>query len=161
MKTILITGSTDGIGKLTAIKLVQAGYHVIVHGRNKHKLQTTVSELIDVSDQRNVAGYVADLSDLKSVEELGQQINADYSKIDVLINNAGVYHAPTEITDAGLDIRFVVNYLAPYILTRILKPALTSHEMGRIINLSLPSFELRKVLKPVLSHISGLLNYDT
>ena len=74
MKTILITGSTDGIGKLTAMKLAKAGHHVIIHGRNKKKLQTTIKELVGVSDQSRVSGYVADLSDLKSVENFGIQI---------------------------------------------------------------------------------------
>ncbi|MEM6360180.1 MAG: SDR family NAD(P)-dependent oxidoreductase [Bacteroidota bacterium] len=136
MKTILITGSTDGIGKLTAMKLAKAGHHVIIHGRNKKKLQTTIKELVGVSDQSRVSGYVADLSDLKSVENFGIQIATNYTKLDILINNAGVFRSPVSKNNQGLDIRLAVNYLAPFILTNDLLPLIKKSEEPRIINLS-------------------------
>ena len=66
-KTILITGSTDGIGKLAAIKLAKEGHHIYLHGRNPDKLESVVSEITAVSQNENVDGFVADFSDLNTV----------------------------------------------------------------------------------------------
>ncbi|MBO6607333.1 SDR family NAD(P)-dependent oxidoreductase [Psychroserpens sp.] len=135
-KTIFITGSTDGIGKLLAIRLANEGYEVLIHGRNPDKVKTVVSEIKASSKNENIKGFVADLSDLKAVKRLGMDINERFSKIDVLINNAGIYKSPIETSSNGLDIRFAVNYFAPFVLTDSLLPLLKNADEGRIINLS-------------------------
>lgn len=135
-KIILITGSTDGIGKLTALKLAKEGHEIYVHGRNADKLKTVISEIKSTSNNANVKGFVADFSNLNAVENMAKQVNEDLTKLDVLINNAGVYKSRVAKNMDGLDIRFVVNYLAPYLLTKRILPLLRKGEKSRIINLS-------------------------
>ncbi|MBW1297588.1 SDR family NAD(P)-dependent oxidoreductase [Aquimarina litoralis] len=136
MKTILITGSTDGIGKLTAIELAKLGHTVLVHGRNAEKLKNTILEIQEITANKNTNGFLADLSDLNSVEKMALQIQKEVSHIDVLINNAGVFKSKISSNENGIDIRFVVNYLAPFLLTKKLIPLLQKGTSPRIINLS-------------------------
>ena len=128
-KTILITGATDGIGLLTAKALADQGHTVLLHGRNEAKVANAVAEL-----GGDCESYLADLSRMEDVEALAQQILAKHDRLDVLINNAGILKSPTTRTESGLDIRFVVNTLAPYVLTRRLLPILPKD--GRVVNLS-------------------------
>ncbi|MEM9139004.1 MAG: SDR family NAD(P)-dependent oxidoreductase [Pseudomonadota bacterium] len=128
-KTILITGSTDGIGLLTAKKLAGQGHRVLLHGRNPQKLAATAAEVGGTTES-----YSADLSDLDAVTALAKAILDKHETLDVLINNAGVLKAPRPILSNGLDIRFVVNTFAPYVLTRRLLAAMPQD--GRVVNLS-------------------------
>ena len=133
-KTILITGATDGIGFETAKMLANSGHHVLVHGRNPAKLEKVKEVLAAIPGEGRVDHYVADLSRLGDVEKLANDIAEKHASLDVLINNAGVYNAPDPVTADGLEIRFAVNTVAPYLLTRRLLPLLNSS--GRVINLS-------------------------
>ncbi|MEM6452883.1 MAG: SDR family NAD(P)-dependent oxidoreductase [Cyanobacteria bacterium P01_D01_bin.105] len=133
-KTILITGSTDGIGLETAKMLVDQGHHVLLHGRNPEKLKTVQTQLTAQGQAQAPEIYVADLSRMSDVETLAKAIAANHTKLDVLINNAGVYRTPNPITQDGLDVRFVVNAIAPYLLTQRLLPLIGN--TGRVINLS-------------------------
>ena len=135
-KTILITGSTDGIGKLTAEKLAMERHDVYVHGRNPGKLAYTISEIRKTSGNDNVAGFVADFSSLESVRQMAVEITSKISKLDVLINNAGIYRSPSPVNQDGLDVRLMVNYLAPFLLTNKLMPLIEKGEEPRLINLS-------------------------
>lgn len=136
IKSIFITGSTDGIGKLLALKLAKEGHRVYVHGRDKNKLKALVSEIRLIAKNDNIYGYEADFSDLKAVKSMAAQILKEVSHLDILINNAGIFKSPVERNKNGIDIRFVVNYLAPYLLTRELIPLLQKSLDPRIINLS-------------------------
>ena len=136
MKTILITGSTDGIGKLTAIKLAKEGHTVYAHGRNKEKLQNVISEIKEASGNQNIDGFVADFSDIDAVSKMVEDVKAKISKLDILINNAGIFKTSVTTGYKGFDIRFVVNYLAPYVLTNGILPVLKNGNHTRIINLS-------------------------
>lgn len=135
-KIILITGSTDGIGKLTAIKLAKEGHEIILHGRNAEKLTSTVSEIKTISNNERVNGFVGDFSDLKAVQNMAEKLKDVYTKIDVLINNAGILNSEVSTTKDGLNICFAVNYFAPYVLTNMLLPLLKNSNEPRIINLS-------------------------
>ena len=128
-KTILITGATDGIGLLAAQKLSVQGHKVLMHGRSQAKLESAIASLDGVTD-----GFLADLSDLDQVRAMYQDVVAKHDTLDVLINNAGVLKAPNPVLDNGQDIRFVVNTLAPAILTKALLPIVPSD--GRVLNLS-------------------------
>ncbi|OIN06216.1 SDR family NAD(P)-dependent oxidoreductase [Oceanisphaera psychrotolerans] len=130
-KTILVTGSTDGIGLETAKMLVSQGHTVLLHGRNPDKLAKVEAML---SGAARVEGYVADLSRLTEVEALAKAIAARHDRLDVLINNAGIFRTTNPVTQDGLDVRFAVNTLAPYLLTQRLLPLLGTS--GRVINLS-------------------------
>ncbi len=128
-KTILITGSTDGIGLLTAQKLAANGHKVLLHGRSASKLESAAAAV-----GGDVETYAADLSDLSAVRKLAESIRTRHDKVDVLINNAGVLKAPQAVLENGQDIRFVVNTLAPYLLTKLLLPIIPAD--GRVVNLS-------------------------
>lgn len=133
-KTILITGSTDGIGYLTAKTLVEQGHNVIVHGRSFDKLEKIKKQLESFKTTGNIHSVLGDLSLLKNVEVLANNILEKFTSIDVLINNAGIYKTQDERTAEGFDIRFAVNTLAPYLLTKKLIPVLSKN--ARVINLS-------------------------
>ena len=135
-KTILITGSTDGIGKLTALNLATQGHTIYTHGRNEAKVAAVVSEIKTATNNQNIYGLVADFSDLEAVSKLAEQIKNDIPKIDILINNAGIFKTKETLNNNGLDIRMVVNYLAPYVLTNAILPNIKQSEAPRIINLS-------------------------
>ncbi|MFY0616734.1 SDR family NAD(P)-dependent oxidoreductase [Shimia sp.] len=133
-KTILITGATDGIGYETAKRLVAMGHSVLVHGRNTEKLSAVKSTLDTLSKGATVKTYQADLSRFADVVRLSDELSSEQVLIDVLINNAGVLKTPNPLTESGLDVRFVVNTLAPYLLTRRLLTKLPPN--GRVVNLS-------------------------
>lgn len=126
---IFITGATDGIGKLTAKTLADRGHRVLLHGRNPAKLEAVAAELGERTET-----YVADLSRLAEVAAMATQILARHPRLDVLINNAGVLKTRQPHTPEGLDVRFVVNTLAPYVLTERLLPIIP--RAGRAVNLS-------------------------
>ena len=136
-KTILVTGSTDGIGLAAARMLVSQGHQVLLHGRNPSKLKEVeklLSALPDGGESGCVESYTADLSRMQDVEALAMAVAERHEPLDVLINNAGIFHTPDTITQDGLDIRFAVNAIAPYLLTQRLLPLLGTS--GRVINLS-------------------------
>jgi len=129
IKTILLTGATDGIGLETAKLLAAQGHSLLLHGRSKKKLDHALATV-----GGHVQGYLADLSNLEDVQQMASKVSDEHNTIDVLINNAGVLKSPSPITDSGVDIRFVVNTLAPYLLTKNLLPQMPKD--GRILNLS-------------------------
>lgn len=128
-KTILITGSTDGIGQVTAKMLSEQGHRVIVHGRSADKISAAAAEI-----GGNVSSFQADLSKMADVNALVAAIMEKHDRLDALINNAGVLKVPQTKTAEGLDMRFMVNTLAPYALTKALLPIIPKD--GRVVNLS-------------------------
>ncbi|MCH2458130.1 MAG: SDR family NAD(P)-dependent oxidoreductase, partial [Henriciella sp.] len=134
MKTILLTGATDGIGLETAKRLLEQGHKLLLHGRNPQKLNALRGEFAKDHGEDRVETCVADLSDLKAVGAMADAILAGHDHIDVLINNAGVLKTSDPVTPGGLDVRFVVNTLAPMLLSRRLAPIIVPG--GRIVNLS-------------------------
>lgn len=131
-KTTLITGATDGIGLETAKMLVSLGHNVLLHGRSPAKLEKVESVLAAMADSGQFESYLADLSRMTDVEALATAVAAKNDKIDVLINNAGIYSTPDPITPDGLDVRFAVNTIAPYLLTKRLLPLLGAS--SRVVN---------------------------
>ncbi len=136
MKRIFITGSTDGIGKLTALQLAKAGNEVIIHGRNAEKVDRCIVELKEDSGNERISSFVADLSDLAAVKAMANEIKSMFDSLDVLINNAGVFQSTVDTDKNGIDIRLTVNYLAPVLLTDSLKSLLENSSAPRVINLS-------------------------
>jgi NAD(P)-dependent dehydrogenase (short-subunit alcohol dehydrogenase family) len=133
-KTILITGSTDGIGLESAKALYLQGHHVLLHGRNPAKLGAAERALSELSGDGRAESYLADLSRMADVEALARAIAETHERLDVVINNAGVLRTADTLTDDGLDIRFAVNTFAPYLLTERLLPLLQPG--ARVVNLS-------------------------
>ncbi|MBR9727499.1 SDR family NAD(P)-dependent oxidoreductase [Shewanella intestini] len=133
-KIILVTGATDGIGFETAKQLVEQGHHVIIHGRNPVKAESVKNQLSPINSQAKVDTLIADLSSKSAVEQMIVETKQRFAHLDVLINNAGVFANNNPMTDDGLDIRFMVNTIAPYRLTTALLPLFDTN--GRIVNLS-------------------------
>lgn len=117
-RTILLTGATDGIGRLTAHTLAAGGHTLLLHGRSADKLARVAAEVTAVAGAGPVETFQADLSVPADVAAFGAAIAARDGVLDVIIHNAGVFTTPRVRTAEGLDIRFVVNTLAPYVLTR-------------------------------------------
>src|SRR6185503_13786666 len=123
--TVLVTGATDGLGKAVASELAQAGAAVLVHGRDDERGAQTLAEL----GSDGAAWYRADLASLDQVRALADRILAEHERLDVLVNNAGIgARMPGDgrrlTSDDGHELRFAVNYLAPFLLTRLLEPLL-------------------------------------
>ena len=133
-KNILLTGSTDGIGLETAKELASKGHHLLLHGRSKAKLEDVINELSSLNNSSIIESYLADLSDFSDVKNLVKDISEKHDKLDVLINNAGIFKTSQTVTKDNLDIRFVVNTIAPYYIAKSLLPLLGTN--GRVINLS-------------------------
>lgn len=133
-KRILITGSTDGIGLETAKLLASQGHQVLLHGRSSAKLAGVEQQLASTFGRDLISGYVADLSIPADVDALVEAVSERYDHLDGVINNAGVFRTSQPITPDGLDVRFVVNAIAPYVLTQQLMPLL--RPTARVVNLS-------------------------
>ena len=137
VKTILITGATDGIGKHLAKKLASQGHHVILHGRNPQKLELATQEVRTVSLRDRVSNYLADFSKLDDVYRFVEEIRRDFRSIDVLFNNAGLYAEKERKASAeNVELTFMLSVLVPYILTTELSPLLEKVPDGRVINTS-------------------------
>ena len=135
-QTILLTGATDGIGKYVAIDLAKRDICLLLHGRNKQKLDKLISELKASGSNRNIEGFVADFSALDDVRKMAKAILKKYEKIDILINNAGAGFAAPRKGKDGTELRLAVNYLAPFLLTNLLLPAIKKAAPSRIVNVS-------------------------
>ena len=133
-KTILITGSTDGIGFEAAKALYSQGHHVLLHGRKQEKLEAAEKTFSELSGGGRVESYLADLSRMVDVDAFTKAVVEQHTQLDVLINNAGILRTQESITEEGLDVRFAVNAIAPYLITQRLLPLIGAS--GRVINLS-------------------------
>ena len=133
-KTILITGSTDGIGLAAATLLSAQNHTVLLHGRSEKKLEAAQTQIRSGGGTGPLEQYLADLSDPDDVVALAASVAANHKTLDVLINNAGVFKLDNPVAANGLDLRFMVNTIAPYLLTRRLLPLLG--EGSRVVNLS-------------------------
>src|SRR5512135_331250 len=138
---ILITGSTDGIGKATAQDLLSRGAEVIIHGRNKQKGNRVQKELAKVTGGSQPDLLVADLSSRDQVRQLAEDITARYPRLNVLLNNAGTFEKERHLTSDGVEKTFAVNYLAPFLLTRLLLPVLTNNTPSRIVTVASSAHE--------------------
>ena len=137
VKTILITGATDGIGKHLAKKFASQGHHIILHGRNPQKLELALQEVRAISLRGRVSSYLADFSKLDDIYRFVEDIKRDFQSIDVLFNNAGLYAGKERKASAeNVELTFMLSVLAPYILTTELSPLLEKAADGRVINTS-------------------------
>ncbi|WP_114011748.1 SDR family NAD(P)-dependent oxidoreductase [Cohaesibacter intestini] len=128
-KTILITGATDGLGRATAVALAKQGHNIIAHGRNAEKLDKLKAEI-----GATLSTVQADMSDLSHVAQMGRDLINAYDRIDVVINNAGVFKTSQPRLSNGMDVRFVVNTFAPALLSNLLLPIIP--KVGRVVHLS-------------------------
>lgn len=128
MKTIVITGASDGIGAVAARQLHESGMNVVVVGRSPERTKA-------IADELGTAYYVADFSKLSTVRTLASDLRRDYEQIDVLINNAGGIFGKREVSEDGHELTLQVNHLAPFLLTTLLMDVLIPSK-ATIINTS-------------------------
>jgi NAD(P)-dependent dehydrogenase (short-subunit alcohol dehydrogenase family) len=139
-QTILITGSTDGLGKKVAIDLAGEGATVLLHGRSPEKGKAVLREIKDAAGNRGLKYYNADFASLDAVRRLADQIKKNHKRLDILINNAGIgarsRETRRELSADGYELRFAVNYLSHFLLTYLLLPLIRQSAPARIINVS-------------------------
>jgi retinol dehydrogenase 12 len=132
----LFTGATEGVGKATALELARKGFLVVLAARNAAKAQSVKAEIAASSSNANVDTIIVDLVSLKQVRKLADTYKERYPRLDVLINNAGIFAPTRAITEDGFESAFQVNYLSHFYLTNLLLGELTKSNHGRIMNLS-------------------------
>jgi NAD(P)-dependent dehydrogenase (short-subunit alcohol dehydrogenase family) len=133
MTTIFVTGATEGLGRYLTTELTKAGHRVLAHGRNPERLRR-------LHDELGVETALADLSELRQVDRLADEVLQRYDHLDVLVNNAGIGAGADpnrrEESADGIELRFAVNYLAGYHLTRRLVPLLVASAPARVVNVA-------------------------
>jgi NAD(P)-dependent dehydrogenase (short-subunit alcohol dehydrogenase family) len=137
-QVVLITGSTDGLGREVARRLAATGAHVIVHGRNEARGAALVEE-IERSGRGSASFHRADFASLDEVRALAEAVLREHDRLDVLVNNAGIWlnAAPErQLTPDGHEAHFAVNYLAGFLLTHLLLPRLMESAPARIVNVA-------------------------
>lgn len=135
-KIVLITGSTDGIGKQTAFELAQLGYKIIIHGRDENKCIKTKDEIGSKIYNSELSYVVADLSSVEEIKKMSDELHSKFSRIDVLINNAGVFLRKRITNKEGIELTFMINHLAHFYLSYLIFDHLKKSEDARIINVS-------------------------
>ena len=135
-KVVLVTGATDGIGKQVALDLASLGAHVFIHGRNAEKAEKVRQEIIQKTGNPRVDVLIADFQSLKQVRKMAADLHQQTRRLDVLINNAGIFMNKRRLSTDGYEMTFAVNHLAPFLLTNLLLDLLHNAEPARIITVS-------------------------
>ncbi len=147
-KVVLVTGANSGIGRAASLALAKKGATVVMVARNKERGEAARSEIIRESQNASVDLLLADLSSLESVRQLAAEFQRKYSRLHVLINNAGLFNQRRHVTMDGYEDTFATNYLAPFLLTNLQLDLLKASAPSRIINVS------------SVGHYNGHINFD-
>jgi NAD(P)-dependent dehydrogenase (short-subunit alcohol dehydrogenase family) len=147
-KVILITGANSGIGKATATALAEMGAHVVMMSRDMDRGEEARQEVISVSRNNQVDLMQCDLASLTDIRRFSCEFIAKYSRLDVLINNAGIYTDKRMETADGFEYQIGVNHLGPFLLTRLLIDLLKKSSPSRIINVA------------SAAHFGGKMDFD-
>ena len=163
-RTILVTGSTRGMGHRLARELAADGDSLLLHGRDRTRVGHAVAELRMAVPSANVRGIAADLADLEEVRGLADTLLEEGGRLDVLVNNAAVGGGPDrtrrQVSAQGLELHFAVNYLAPLVLTRRLFPLLEASAPARVVNVASAGQEPLDFDDLMMErHYDGLLAY--
>jgi len=138
-KTVLVTGSTDGVGRRVARQLADQGARVLIHGRDRHRGEQLLDQ-IRTAGRGSAVFLPADFSSLAEVRRLADFVRHDCDRLDVLINNAGIGSGGSagnrQTSQDGHELRFAVNYLSGFLLTRLLLPIVMLGKAARIVNVS-------------------------
>ncbi len=135
-KTMVISGATNGIGRIVANSLAAQGQHLVLIARNEAKAAVTRNQILQTAPEARVDHFFADFTRLSTVATAAQAIAARYSRVDVLINNAGIHAFQQRVTEDGFSEMVSVNYLAPWLLTNILIPRLVASSPSRIVTVA-------------------------
>jgi NAD(P)-dependent dehydrogenase (short-subunit alcohol dehydrogenase family) len=132
-RTILVTGSTDGIGLQTVLQLARLGATVILHGRDMGKGQAVTEQIRRESGNHHLDLFIADLASMRAVRRLASEVRQSQAQLHVLINNAGVFMPSRRLTEDGCETTFAVNCLAPFLLSLELLPIQAKSIPSRIV----------------------------
>lgn len=135
-KICLITGATSGIGKVTARAIAERGATLVIVGRNENKGMETVREIQTVTKNKNISFILADLSSQTQIRRLVENFKSQYSKLDVLVNNAGAVFLKRRLSEDNIEMTFATNHLSGFLLTNLLLSALKKADSSRIISVS-------------------------
>jgi len=147
-KVVMVTGANSGIGKSASLALAEKSATVVMVARNKERGDAARSEIVRKSGNNSIDLLLADLSSLESVRQLVAEFRKKYSKLHVLINNAGLFNQRRHVTADGYENTFATNYLAPFLLTNLQLDLLKASAPSRIINVS------------SVGHYNGHINFD-
>jgi len=147
-KVVMVTGANSGIGKSACLALAKMGATVVMVSRNPERGEAARSEIVTKSKNKSIDLLLADLSSLESVRQLVAEVRKKYSKLHVLINNAGLFNQRRRVTADGYENTFATNYLAPFLLTNLQLDLLKASAPSRIINVS------------SVGHYNGHINFD-
>lgn len=136
-KISIVTGANSGIGKETARALLKEGFRVVMVCRSKEKAEAAREELINDTGNKNADILLCNLNSMQHVADTAQQLKNKYSRIDLLVNNAGILpDGERTLTDEGLEYTFAVNHMAYFLMTRELLPLLKNTPGSRVINVA-------------------------
>lgn len=135
-KTIFLTGATNGIGKETALQLARLGATLACTTRNQSKGEAVRSEIIHATSNTDIHMLPCDLGSFTSIRACITRFHDQFTSLDVLINDAGVFHGHRHVTSDGIEATFAINYLAPFLLSHLLLPDLQKPASARIINVT-------------------------
>jgi NAD(P)-dependent dehydrogenase (short-subunit alcohol dehydrogenase family) len=151
--TIVITGATSGIGQRAAIALARQGAHLVLTARSQARAEATIAMIEAVAPGARVDAHYGDFADLASVAALGHEIAARHPRIDALINNAGIHAFKPRITRDGYSEMVAVNYLAPWLLTNILRDTVIRSAPSRIVKVASQASRWAAEFDPVVALI--------
>jgi len=132
----VITGATNGLGRLAALDLAQRGFHLGIVARSQAKVDDLRQEIGQSAPGTSVEAFIADLTSLRDVRRAGKEIEARYERIAVLVNNAGLHAFSQRVTADGFAEMTAVNYLAPWVLTTTLRDKLVASAPARVVNVA-------------------------
>ena len=135
-KVCLVTGATAGIGKVTAAALAEQGAQVVIVGRNRPKTEQVVQTMRTETGNSDIHYLLADFLEFQQVRDLAEAFRAEYSQLDVLVNNAGTFFNARHQTPYGVEKTLLVNHLSPFLLTNLLRDTMRMSAPARIVNLS-------------------------
>jgi NAD(P)-dependent dehydrogenase (short-subunit alcohol dehydrogenase family) len=147
-KTVLVTGATNGIGKIAALELARQGAHVALVARNQAKGEAVLAEIRKATGNTNLELYLADLSSMAEIRKLASEFKAKHASLDVLINNAGAYYNERKLSADGLEMTFALNHIAYFLLTNLLLDTLKAAPKARVVSVS------------SAAHLSGKIKFD-
>lgn len=132
----LVTGSTNGIGRVTAFRLAERGATVLVTGRDESRGREVANAIVEADPAGDAELFLADLADQDAVRDLARRVRERHDRLDLLINNAGTWQGKRRLTEDGIELTFAVNHLAPFLLTNCLAPLLRDSAPARVVTVS-------------------------